>query len=644
MSAASPAMSAMKTTRAARDVVTIADIEALEAQPYDELIPAKTLIDLLRATAALHPHRPALTTIPAGGYSGRSSTISHRGLYKKAIRAANLFHRLSGAPAGGRVAFLGPIVEGMMEALLGAQTAGVASTINFLLSAEVIAELLVAENASVLVLSPPHVDVAAWQKAQAVIERTASLKSIVVLGTPAPAGGSMIAFAEAAERHSEDVLEFETRAARETVCALFHTGGTTGRPKLVRLTHGNQIHAAWSFAQVHGLDEHDVAINGFPLFHVGGTMTTGLSVLAAGGHVIVPSPYSLRDREAVRTYWKMVEAFRVTIVSGVPTSIAALADIPVGDADITSVRMGLTGGAVCPKAVTERFHDRTGIRLYETYGMTETAAAIAFNPGRGTPVQGSVGLRAPFAQTRIVGLESGKSDTVCPAGTSGLVLVKGPQIFPGYVDPKHDQGVLRQDGWLDTGDVGYLTDDQRLVLTGRAKDLIIRSGHNVNPADIEDVANTFPGVQISAAVGMPDAYAGEVPILYAVPAQGGQLDADLLQQYLEEHVAEPPAKPKRVIVVDALPTTAVGKIVKGELRDRAVIEKVRTEVERIFGPAVIPVVTVAKDDKLNTVVRVVVRTDDAKAVQKLREALEPLPQRYTVVVVAPTPAARDSRH
>lgn len=622
---------AMKTTRAACDVITIADIEALEARPYDELIPARTLIDLLRATAHWHPDRPALTTIPAGGFSGRSSTISHRDLYKKVIRAANLFHSLLRAPETGTVVFLGPIVEGMMEALLGAQTAGVAGTVNYLLSAEVIADLLAAENATVLVLSPPDIDAAIWQKAQAVIERASSLKKILVLGKPDTAGGSITGFAEAASGHSDDALAFEPGASRETVCALFHTGGTTGRPKLVRLTHGNQIHAAWSFAQVHGLTENDVVINGFPLFHVGGTMTTGLSVLAAGGHVIFPSPHALRDREAIRTYWKVVEAFRVTIVAGVPTSITALAEIPVANTNISSVRIGLTGGAVCPKAVSERFTERTGIHLFETYGMTETAAAIAFNPGRGTPLQGSVGFRAPFAQTRIVSLDAGNGDATCPPGTSGVVLIKGPQVFPGYVDPKHNRDVLRQDGWLNTGDVGYLTDDQRLVLTGRAKDLIVRSGHNINPADIEDVANSFPGVQISAAVGMPDAYAGEVPILYAVPSPGAALDAGELQQYLQDHVAEPPAKPKRVILLDALPTTAVGKIVKNDLRDHAVIEKVKLEAQHIFGAAVIPAVTVGKDEKLNTVVRVEVRTDDGAAIQKLKDALEPLPQRYTIV-------------
>ena len=482
----------LKTTKATRDIVAIADIEALEAEPYDTLIPARTLLDLLRATAHLHPERPALTTIPAGGYAGSATTLSHRDLLAKTIRAANLFHSLLDQREGGTVAFLSPILDGMMEALLGAQTAGVASSINYLLNAEVIADLLAAEKATVLVISPGEVDAAIWQKAQSVIDRTPSLKQVVVLGK-APAGGRAIGFAEAAERHRDDALEFDTRSSRDTVCALFHTGGTTGRPKLVRLTHGNQIHAAWSFAQVHGLDENDVVINGFPLFHVGGTLTAGLSVMAAGGHVIYPSPYSLRDKEALRTYWKTVEAFGVTIVTGVPTSIAALADIPTADFDISSVRMALTGGAVCPKAVSERFLDRTGIRLYETYGMTETAAAIAFNPGRGTPLQGSVGFRAPFAQTRIVSLDPANHGAICPPGTSGLVLVKGPQVFPGYLDPKHNEGVRDEEGWLITGDVGYLTRDQRLVLTGREKDLIVRSGHNINPADIEDVANAFPG-------------------------------------------------------------------------------------------------------------------------------------------------------
>jgi fatty-acyl-CoA synthase len=203
------------------------------------------------------------------------------------------------------------------------------------------------------------------------------------------------------------------------------------------------------------------------------------------------SAQSLRSPKVIQNYWGIVERYRATIVSGVPTSIAALAEVPLGSRDISSVRISLTGGAVLPKAIGERFQERTGIRLFETYGMTETAAAIAFNPGRGEPLAGSVGFRAPYARTKIVSLQNPEELQDCPKLTSGLVVVRGPQVFPGYVDPQHNTEVLTDDGWLVTGDIGYLTEDERLILTGRAKDLIVRSGHNIDPAAIEDVAKPF---------------------------------------------------------------------------------------------------------------------------------------------------------
>jgi fatty-acyl-CoA synthase len=513
--------------------------------------------------------------------------------------------------------------------LLGAQIAGVASSINYLLNEDAIADLLDAQNATVLVVASEAADRAIWTKAVNVASRVPSLKTIFVIGTAGHPTGDAVNF-DKAVGSMHGTLDFAPSQDRNTICALFHTGGTTGRPKLVRLTHGNQIHAAWAFAQVHGLDELDTAINGFPLFHVGGTMTLGLSILAAGGHVIIPSPYSLRSPDAIRDYWHTVERFGATIVSGVPTSIAALAEVPIGSSDVSSVRMALTGGAVAPKAVSERFQARTGITLFETYGMTETAAAIAFNPGRGTPMQGSVGFRAPFAATKIVALDDADLKTECPPLTSGLVLARGPQVFPGYLDPKHNKGVLTDDHWIVTGDVGYLTEDERLVLTGREKDLIVRSGHNIDPAAIEDVANAFPGVQMSSAVGMPDAYAGEVPILFVVPSPGKTIDLPQLREHLERNVNEPPARPKRVVLLDALPVTAVGKIFKPTLRDLAVQEKVRTEIDRIFGPDTVAEILVDKDAKLNTLVHIAIATEDQDRVKALTESLTPLPQTYRV--------------
>ncbi|WP_316200620.1 MULTISPECIES: AMP-binding protein [unclassified Bradyrhizobium] len=620
------------TTRFTRPVGSIADIVALERLPYDALVPARNLYHLFEATARLHPDRQALTVLTPR--ESREISLTHRQLLADISRAANLFRASGIRPDGPTVAFLCPSLPQVFPALLGAQVAGVASSINYLLNEDAIVDLLDAQNAALLVIPSEADDPALWHKANKVAARVGSLQKILVLGESRDANGRMAVFDEAASKH-RDALDFEPSNDRRSVCALFHTGGTTGRPKLVRLTHGNQIHAAWGFAQVHGLDELDIALNGFPLFHVGGTMTAGLSILAAGGHVIIPSPYGLRVPEVVRDYWYTVARHRVTIVSGVPTSIAALAEVPIGSCDISSVRMALTGGAVLPKAVGDRFQARTGVRLFETYGMTETAAAIAFNPGRGEPLQGSVGFRAPFSRTKIVALGDPELRKECPPLTSGLVLAKGPQVFPGYVDPTHNVGVLTDDDWIVTGDIGYLTADERLVLTGREKDLIVRSGHNIDPAAIEDVANAYPGVQMSSAVGMPDAYAGEVPILFVVPSPQQTIELARLCDYLEQNVHEPPARPKRVVVLDALPVTAVGKIFKPTLRDLAVREKVRTEVDRIFGPATAADIQVNKDDKLNTVVCISVETIDKVALGRLAESLSALPQTYRIEATPP---------
>src|SRR5262249_16329446 len=181
-----------------------------------------------------------------------------------------------------------------------------------------------------------------------------------------------------------------------------------------------------------------------------------------------------------------------------------------------------------------------------------------------------------------------------------------------------------------TGDIGYLTDDERLVLTGRAKDLIIRSGHNIDPTAIEDVANAFPSVQISAAVAMPDQYAGEVPILFVVPAPGQLIELNALHAHLERNILEPPAKPRRVVVLEALPVTGVGKIFKPALRDLAIKEKAKLEIERVFGKGVNYEIKVDKDEKLNTRVHIIINTNDNARLRELAESLISLPQSYSI--------------
>lgn len=621
--------SALRTTRPVRTVRTIDDVAEIERQPYDDLVSARNIYDLFRATAQQVGDGSAITVLRSADPTDIGAQWSHREFFAATIQAANMFHRLGLRSGQGVVAFLTPTLPELPMLLMGAQVAGIASAINYLLSQEAIVDLLNAEQATILVIPARHLDEMCWTKAVGAIDRIVTLRHVLVIGDATEGRHALIPLTQHLKDCRRDALEFAFEADRATVCALFHTGGTTGRPKLVRLTHGNQIHAAFGFAQVFGYDERDIVINGFPFFHVGGTMTLGLSVLAAGGHVVVPSPYGARSPAVVDNYWNIARAFEATVVGGVPTTIAAISNSWKAGSNLPAIRMAVTGGAVLPKAVGQRFEATTGIRLYETYGMTETAAAIAFNPGRGEPIAGSVGFRAPYSETRILRLDPNRSG-ICAPNESGLVQVRGPQVFPGYVDPAHNIGTLDPDGWLTTGDVGYLTDDARLVLTGREKDLIVRGGHNIDPAAIEDVANQFAGVQISAAVGMPDQYAGEVPALFVVPAPGATVDIDALRRHLDVHIQEAPARPKSIVCLDALPVTAVGKIFKPTLRELAIEEKVRQEVAKSCGAAARVKVVLHLDNRKQTEVDVEVMGATADAIANLQAALQPLAQTYHV--------------
>jgi acyl-CoA synthetase (AMP-forming)/AMP-acid ligase II/enoyl-CoA hydratase/carnithine racemase len=633
------------TTRPLLDVRTIDDIRAIESRPYEDAVPARNLYDLFLATADQVGDAKALTVLRTPDPSDIGVALTHRELLHHVTRAANMFRALGIGPDRGVAAFLSPTVPEFPALFFGAQVAGVAATLNYLLSRDAIFDLLNAQQTTVLVVPSEELDQACWSKAKDVFDHVPTLEHVIVIGAqgqqqlqkPAQEQGGYLALEEIWPTHREDRLGFEPGSERDTVCALFHTGGTTGKPKLVRLTHGNQIHAAFGFAQVFGYDENDVVMNGFPFFHVGGTMTVGLSVIAAGGHNVIPSPYGMRPPEVVKNYWKVAKAFDATIVNGVPTTIGAILESWEKPDAPDTIRMAITGGAVMPAFVAARFMEKTAIPVFETYGMTETSAAIAFNPGRGTPVAGSAGLRAPYAKTRIIKDAQGPVQ-ICKTGESGLVQVKGPQVFAGYLDAAQNAGVLDQDGWLTTGDIGYLRADERLVLTGRAKDLIVRSGHNIDPAAIEDVANRFDSVRLSAAVGMPDQYAGEVAALFVCPHQGQSIDIENLKTHLERNIHERPALPKSVLVIADLPVTAVGKIFKPKLRELAIEEKIRLEVAATCGPKASAQVTFRSHVDGSMIVDVVLWGATLEGLHLLNAALAPLPQSYHVALQPEIPA------
>src|SRR3546814_151855 len=190
--------------------------------------------------------------------------------------------------------------------------------------------------------------------------------------------------------------------------------------------------------------------------------------------------------------------------------------------------------------------------------MTESAGATAVDPTGGRNPKTS-GLRVPYLQIAIRPPRSGVADITTEPGRSGEIMLKGPQLFAGYSDPERNQGVL-EEGWLHSGDLGYFDEDGWLFVTGRAKEVIIRGGHNIDPAVIEEVAAQHPAVQDCIAVGRLDSHAGEVPVLFVTLKPSAGALADEIRDFVAERISERPARPKAVTIMAQLPTTAVGKI------------------------------------------------------------------------------------
>jgi acyl-CoA synthetase (AMP-forming)/AMP-acid ligase II len=561
------------------------DLAAIEAVPLAERGLPGTTYELLIRAADLWPDRVALTVLPESDRWQQSSDRTFAELLADVHRYANLFHALGVRRRDG-VALLAPNCDELITATLAAELAGIAVPINGGLSREHIAELLRRSGARVLVAAGPDLAPEVWDHArdlalEAGIEALLALRptgSSAAEAELAPVDGVRVGHLSAlAAEQPPDAFVGEAPSATD-LAALFHTGGTTGTPKLAAHTHANESTDAWMVAVLEVLDSESVAFAALPLFHVNALVVTVLAPLFKGERVIWAGPLGYRDTKLFANFWKVVERYRISFMSGVPTIYAVLADCPV-DADIGSLRFALVGASPLPKAVRERFESATGVPLLEGYGLTEATCASA----RGFvdhPVPGSVGQRLPYQQVKTIRVNADGEWADLPTGEVGVLAVGGPTVFPGYVVNRGRAGpVLNglgklRGGWLDTGDLAWVDEDGFVHLAGRAKDLIIRGGHNIDPAVIENALLTHPAVTAAQAVGRPDARAGEVPVAFVTLAPGANATPEELRAWASERVPEQAAAPKAVTVLEALPVTPVGKAFKPALRAEAAREAV----------------------------------------------------------------------
>ncbi len=549
-----------------------ADVRRLEAVPLAQALTVRSTYEIIRNSAHAFGDKTALTFLPTADPADTPVRWSFAQLLAGVHQTANALHRLGLGPTH-TVAVLLPGCLDYHLALWGGAAAGVVQPLNPLLSDEKLASLMNAAKAKVLFAWGHDDESGLWSKALRIRTAVPTLHTVLRVAphgesdSPAlPAGVQDFAALRAAE--PSDRLVSGRNIAPTDIAALFHTGGTTGAPKLARHSHGAQVFTAWVCVQLQGSKPTDVGINGYPLFHVAGVLPGSLTSLAAGAETVIPTTALFRNREVMANYWRLVEKHRATVLSAVPTALAALANVPVGDADISSLRYGRTGAAPMPADLAARLKKMLGIHVHESLGMTEMAGISTITPPGMVAAPGCVGLRLPYTQLRIVALDEhgGASNRDLPPGEQGMVLFKSPNLFSGFVDPQDNAHAFTPDGWLATGDLGWVDAEERLHLSGRSKDLIIRSGHNIDPKVIEDALAAHPAVQLCAAVGAPDAYAGELPVVFATLLPGATATEAELLAFVSERVDEPPARPKRVTILQTMPLTNVGKIYKPDLR------------------------------------------------------------------------------
>jgi len=554
-----------------RDRASLARFEA--AMTLEQRLPERSVLDVFVGAANRQPERTAITMLMSGAADEQPRRVNYGQLLGLVRRSANLFASVGGPRPG--VAYMLPALIETHATLWGAETAGYAVPINFLLQVEHIAALLEASGARILVALGPHPVLDIWQKAMELRQRVPGLLLIRVAPPGTSVEEGVLDFHAAVAAQPDDHLIFGEPGKDHDVAAYFHTGGTTGTPKLVAHTHRGQLIAALGGAAMGNFRADDVLTGTFPLFHVAGTIACGLAAFMAGMELLVMSPGGLRTPAMVQGFWRLAAQYKATLVGGVPTSMGAVLDVALDGADISAVRAGVTGAALLPPAVGARFRQLTRRNLFEVYGMTEASGLIAYDPFAGAGSAGSVGWALPYTRVEVRRLgANGQLGDACDTGEVGVIGVRGPHVSPGYRNPDHNAGIF-EGGMLNTGDLGYTDEQGRLYIAGRSKDLIIRSGHNIDPVMIENAMTEHPAVAVAAAVGMPDAYAGELPVCFLALRPGAQVSDVELHAHAQRRIGERPAWPRHFHIVEAIPMTSVGKIFKPELRCDAAARMVR---------------------------------------------------------------------
>ncbi|MEA1604277.1 acyl-CoA synthetase [Pseudomonas spirodelae] len=566
-------------------IKTLRDIRQIEQTPLAERDLPTSTYELIRRSAARQMDAPALSFILQGTADEVAYRLTYGQLLGKITQTANAFHRLGLRP-GKAVSFLLPNLPQTHFTIWGGEAAGIVNAINPLLDPEHIAELIQASDSELLVTLAPFPGTDLWAKVAGLREQLPALKAIIcvdmanllpepqrsaVKAQRGPLPDGVLDFDELIASCPDDHLESGRVIAPDDIASYFHTGGTTGTPKLAPHSHGNEVAMAYSMNLVTRFAPGDVTLCGLPLFHVNGVIVTGLTAFIGGAEVLLATPQGYRNPALISNFWKIIERHEVSFFSGVPTIYAGLLQVPSEGHDLSSLKYALCGAAPMPVELIRQFESKTGLTLIEGYGLTEGTCGSCANPPIGERRPGSIGLPMPYCDVTIKVLdEQGVYLRDAAPNEIGNLCIRGATVFNGYLQSSKNAGIWVDGNWFNTGDLGRIDADGYIWLTGRSKDLIIRGGHNIDPQMIEEALHKHPAVAMAAAVGKPDEKAGELPVVYVQLKPGSHANEAELLAHAALHIPERAAIPKDAWIIESIPLTAVGKTFKPALRFDAI--------------------------------------------------------------------------
>ncbi|MEL7256584.1 MAG: acyl-CoA synthetase [Pseudomonadota bacterium] len=590
--------------------------------PWEERDVPKTVYQMLSETTASFPTRPAISYQIMSGPTDKAETLSWQQFHDQVAQAANLFRSLK---IGEKdvVALVMPNTLETAVATIGAMVAGIANPINPLLEPEQIGAILRETDAKVVVTlrAFPKTDIA--QKTAEAVRHAPHVHTVLEVDmnrylTPPKSWIVPLIRPKNPNNHHADLKNFSAELAKQPktlsfqdsasdrVGAYFHTGGTTGMPKVAQHRYSGMIYNGWLGHRLL-FTEKDSVMCPLPLFHVFACHVILMAMIKSGAHVVFPTPAGYRGDGVFDNFWKLCERWKTTFVITVPTAVAALMQRKV-DADISTVKNAFSGSAPMPMELFKRFESATGMAVIEGYGLTEATCLVSCNPPTGEKKVGSVGVPFPHTDVKII-TATDNGPVECEPDQIGEICISNPGVFSGntYTEAAKNADLYHYNDYLRTGDLGRVDEDGYLWITGRAKDLIIRGGHNIDPAEIEEALMAHTAVAMAGAIGQPDAHSGEIPCAYVELVEGGDVDGETLLEHCKVHVHERAAIPKYIEVLPELPKTAVGKVFKPDLRKRAITRIYNAELDKA---GIAAQVTEVIDDKKRGLIAKVTKSGD----------------------------------